>query len=511
MRLLRAGVTVTVLTSAGRALGFVRTVLTAAWLGAGPAADAFFVAFGLFGLLRAPLAADGVGAAFVPLFSRRLARSGPDAARRFAGQALAAVLVILAVLTGLAALAMPWIVETVTPGFGSDPERLDLAVELARVMLPCLMLTAPALLLRAVLNGLGRFAAGAFLPVLFNLATIAALLGVTPLLGHAAHALAWGVAAAGAAQLGFLALACRRAEFPIPLARPRLGADVRRLFRRAAPAAISAASGQAMLVVDLAVGSLLAAGAVSYLHYAERVAHLVPAIVGGAAATVLLPLLSRGGARVMDATNRTLEAALLPIVPGAAALAVIAEPIAAALFQRGAFGAADAAATATAIGAYAAGLPAWVAVRVLISVCFSRGDTATPMVLAMVGIAVNVAGSLLLLGPLGHAGVALATAIAWWLHGAVLLALLVRRRQFAPDRRLCRRGAALVAATGAMAGVLWLVRGALGADPGAGDAERIATLGILVGTGLVGFVAFAVLTGAARPVELLRAWRHETR
>ena len=506
MSLLRAGALVSGLTLAGRALGYARTAAAAAVLGAGGTADAFFIALRLLGLLRAGLAAGGVQGAFVPAFTRRLAGRGPAGARRLAGDAFVSALAALAVAAALAALAMPWLVGAAAPGLARDPGRFDLAVTLARLMLPFVVLGGPALVLCAVLNGAGRFAAGASMAVLFNASALAGLFALGPLLASPAHGLAYGVAAAGAVQLAVLAPACRRAGLGLRLRWPRFGPQVRALLRRAAPAAVSAGAMQAVLLVDLGAATLLAPGAASHLDYAARVSGLAPALVGGAAATVLLPALSRAGGRgAADAVNRTLEAVLVLSVPGAAALAAGALPLTAALFQHGAFGAADAAATARALAAYAAGLPAWVAAAVLASVLFARGEPGAAMGAALAAVAVNLGLSLALMGPLGHGGIALATAAAAWLQAALLLGVLARRRAFAPDRRLgVRLGA--VAATGAATGLgVWLADAALGEASGA--AERVAVLAALGAAALAAFALSAAASGALRPRELAAAWR----
>ena len=220
------------------------------------------------------------------------------------------------------------------------------------------------------------------------------------------------------------------------------------------------------------------AGSASYLHYADRVARLLPGIVGAATATVLLPLLSRrqrGGseATAADATNRTIEAVLVLGVPGAAALAVIAEPATAALFQRGAFTAAATAAAAPALAAYAAAVPAWILIRTLGAVFFARGDTATPMAAAAAAVLVNLAFGLLLMGPFSHVGIALATALAAWIHALSMYAVLMRRSWFEPDARLRRSVPAVILLSLATAGVLWLTRLALGGEPAAGELQRV--------------------------------------
>ena len=504
--LLRAGAQVSALTLAGRALGFARTAATAAVLGAGGPADAFFVALRLFGLLRAGLAAGGLRPAFVPLYARRLASGGREAARRFADEAFVSVLVALAAAGALGALAMPWLVRAAAPGLAGEPERLALAVTLGRIMLACLVLGGPALVLCAALNAVQRFAAGASLAVLFNLSALAGLFALGPALASPAHGLALGVAAAGAVQLAVLAVACRRAGLGVRLAAPRFSGGVRRLFARAAPAAVGAGAMQATLLVDLGVATLLAPGAASHLDYAARVSGLAPALAGGAAATVLLPALARTDGRGGSGTvNRTLEAVLVVSVPGAVALALIAGPLAAALFQHGAFTAADTAATARAIAGYAAGLPAWVSAATLSAALFARGDTLTPMLAAGVAVAANLGLSLALMEPLGQGGVALATAAAAWLQAGALGAVLVGRGAFAPDRRLGARLVAVVASSAAAGAVLWLAREALG--DGADALGRAVVLAALVAAGLAAFALGALASGAVRPRELAAAWR----
>ena len=512
MNLLRSGVTVGVLTAGGRLLGYVRNAAVAAFLGAGPEADAFFIAVQIPGFVRRLFAGRGVGAAFIPMFARRLTRGGPAAARRFAGEMLSTSAAALMLITALVALAAPFILQVLAPGFASDSERLALSGLLVRIMLPFMLFASLAQLLGGMLNGLGRFAAAASMPIVFNAVVIAALLFLSPRFETPALALAWGIAAAGAVQFACLAAACRRAGMTPAVVPPQLTPGVRRVVRRAGPAVIGVVAAQAILVTDLALASFLPAGSASYLHYADRVARLLPGIVGAATATVLLPYLSRGrrggrGAAAGDATNRTIEAVLVLGLPGAAALAVIAEPATAALFQRGAFTAATTAAAAPALAAYAAALPAWILIRTLGAVFFARGDTATPMAAAAAAVLVNLALGLLLMGPFSHVGIALATALAAWIHALSMYAVLVRRAWFEPDARLRRSVPAVILLSLATAGALWLTRLALGGEPAAGELQRVATLGGLLAIGSVCFAAIGLATRTVRLRDLAQAWR----
>ena len=512
--LLRPAAVVASLAAAGRTLGYARNVAAAAALGAGPVADAFLLAFRAATFLRGLFGGRGVGAAFVPMFARRLASAGPDPARAYAGQVLSLAAASLVVLVALLELAAPWLVRGLAPGFASEAgggtEQLALTILLVRIMIPFVLLAALAQLLGGMLNGYGRFAVAAALPALFNATALAALLLAGGRLDTPAHALAWGVAAAGAVQLACAWLACRRAGLLPPTVRPRLSASVRRTLRRAGPATAGFGAVQTMTLMDLALASLLPTGAVSWLYYAERVAHLLPSVAGAAAATVLLPHLARRTAVAGDdhgATNRTVEAILLLGLPGAVALAVISGPAVAALFQRGAFGADATAATAAALAAYAGAVPAWMLARTLAAACFARGDTVTPMLAAFAAVALNLVLSRLLMEFWGHVGIALATSAAVWMLALALTAVLARSGGFAPDARLRRRAPAIAAASLVMAAALWAARRSLDGGTGAWELERIATLAALVTCGLAVFAPAAWIAGALSPGEIVRAWR----
>ena len=499
-RLLRAGATVGSFTAAGRVCGYAREVAVAAVLGAGPLADAFFLALRVPSFVRQLFAGRGVGAVFIPMFTRRLARSGTSPARAFAGEVASFAVLAVTALTALLELAAPWLVHLLAPGFAGGEGQAQLTATLVRIMLPCVVFASLAQLLGGMLNGLGKFAAASAMPVVFNLVVLAVLFVFAARLSTAAHVLAWGIAAAGAAQLVFVGACCRQAGMlPGPVRPTR---RVRRLLRRAAPAVAGVGATQAVLVVDLALATLLAAGSVSFVHYGGWVARLLPSVAGAAAATALLPHLARYGAgdgtAKAGATNRTLEAVLLLGLPGAVALAVIAEPVVAGLLRRGAFGADAVAGTAAALAAYAGAVPAWMVARSLGAVCFARGDTATPMVAALGAAGINLVLSLALMAPLGHVGIALATAVAVWTQSGLLAVSLARRGAFVPDRRLYARVGATAVASALMAGALWLVRLALGDYPDGGGFERVAGLAALVAAGFGCFAVAAHATGAVR-------------
>ena len=506
MNLARSFATVGGFTMISRVLGFLRDILIAAVLGTGPVADAFFVAFRFPNLFRRLFAEGAFNAAFVPLFARELEGGGAQAARRFAEEAASVLLWTLLAVTALAEIAMPWLMYALAPGFAGDPEKFDLAILLTRVTFPYLLCMSLVALLSGVLNTLGRFAAAAAAPVLLNVVLIAvlALLYWTGDRGTAlsGEALAWGVFAAGWLQLAMLLVAARRAGMRLGFIRPRLTGRVKRLISLGIPGVVAGGITQINIVIGTIIASLQA-GAVSYLYYAERVYQLPLGVVGIAIGVVLLPELARrlrAGQEDLAhrSQNRALEFGMLLTLPAAVALAVVPEPIIRVLFERGAFDAAAVWPVAWALMAFAAGLPAFVLIKVFSPAFFAREDTATPMRYAAVGVAVNVAGSLILFVPLGHVGIAIATSLAGWVNAGLLAGTLARRGHFSLDATLRRRLQLILMASIVMGLALWLV--AWGLEPwlaAQATVIRFAALALLVAFGLAVYAAAAQLSGAA--------------
>jgi len=515
MNLLRAITTVGGFTMLSRIFGFVRDVLIAAILGAGPVADAFFVAFKLPNLFRRLFAEGAFAAAFVPIFAGTLEEQGEEPARRFAQRAFAVLALAALVFVAAFEIAMPWVMRGFAPGFLDDPVKFDLTVELTRITFPYLLFISLVSLLAGVLNSVGRFAAAAATPVLLNLCLIGALLVATPHLPSPGHALSWGVAAAGVLQFVWLFDAARRAGMPIRLVAPKLTPEVRRLFRRALPVAVGAGVYQLSLVVDMVIASLLPSGSISYLFYADRVNQLPLGVVGIAVGTALLPLLSRqlragDDAAAGHSQNRSIEFALLLTVPAAVALYVIAEPLIAVLFERGAFQAEETRATAAALAVYAVGLPAYVLVKTLAPGFFAREDTKTPVIVSCVALAVNLILNLILMKPFLHVGIAMATSASAWLNCLALAWILRRRGHLNPDSRLMQRLPRTVAAVLVMAGVLVAVMGFAEGLLAGGQSARIAGLAALIGAGLAAYAISAVLFGAARLSDVRAFMRRPT-
>jgi putative peptidoglycan lipid II flippase len=513
MALLRSVATVGGFTLASRVLGFIRDVMFAAFLGAGPAADAFVIAQRLPNMFRSLFAEGAFSAAFVPLFAGMIAAEGRAAAKAFAEDALAVLLAALLLFVLLGEATMPWFLQLIAPGFAAEPEKYALTVALTRITFPYLLFISLVSLQGGILNSVDRFAAPAATPILLNLFLIGAfaLSGFWP--ERIAAGQAWAIVLAGFAQFLWLIFSCGRAGMALSLPRPRLTPGVRRLLRVMVPGVFGAGVTQINLLVSTAIASLLPTGAVSYLYYADRLNQLPLGVVGIAVGTAILPSLSRqirtGDAAAAASTqNRGIELAVLLTLPAAVALGVAARPILA-IFERGHFGAAEVLATAPALAAYAVGLPAFVLVKVLVPGFFARHDTATPVKIAIATMIVNLALTVALMWPLAHVGIALATGIAGWFNALSVGFLLYRRGHFALDARSRHNLPRIVLAAIGMGAVLLaaeqLFAGAL-AGP---QLARLAALVVIIVVGLVSYGAFALLLGAAEWQDIRRRLRRQ--
>jgi putative peptidoglycan lipid II flippase len=366
--MLRGILTIGGWTMASRVLGFMRDVILADLLGAGPVADAFFVATRLPNLFRRLFGEGAFNAAFVPAFSGLLAAEGPEAAQIFAQEAFAVMAVWLCGLTAVFELCMPAVMTLFAAGFTADPAKFALVVQLARITFPYMPLICLTALLSGVLNGLDRFAAAAAAPVIYNVTSILFMLGLVGLVPTVGHAAAWGLSVSGIFQLALVMWAVRRAGMRLHLTWPRLTAQMRLLMRRMGPGLLGAGVVQLNLAIDSLIATLLPAGTVAVLNYADRLNQLPLAIIGTAVGTALLPTLSRqalsGQAEAAVGTlNRSLEYALAVTLPATLALIAIPVPIVAVLFGRGAMTAEDVRLTAGALAAFGTGLPAFVMVK----------------------------------------------------------------------------------------------------------------------------------------------------
>jgi putative peptidoglycan lipid II flippase len=510
IRLMRGFLTVGSWTFVSRLVGFLRDVMMAAYLGAGPVAEAFLIAFSLPNMFRRFFAEGAFNMAFVPMFSKKL-ESGEDA-QAFARDAFNALAGVLIVFTFLGTLAMPGLVWAMASGFVGDA-RFDLAVLFGRIAFSYILFISLVAMLSGVLNAFGRFTEASFVPVLMNLMFIAAMLMAERAGWDMGLTLAWTVPVTGIVQLAFTWAAAHRAGLRFSPGWPRITPDLKRLAWIAGPAVLAGGVVQVNLLVGRQVASFTE-GAVAWLSYADRLYQLPLGVVGIAIGTVLLPDLSRrlragdlkGG---RDSFNRGTEFALALTVPAAVALVAIALPLTTVLFQRGAFGSDDAANTALALAAYGVGLPAFVLHKVLQPLFYAREDTRRPFRYAVISMLVNAGFAVGFMPVMGFMAAALATTVAGWVMVWQLWAGSRAMGEAAQtDARLRQRVPRMVAASALMGCCLWA--GAMLLGPALGTPGlRYAALAGLVAMGIVTYFGFGTLLGAFRLADFKAALRRQ--
>ncbi|WP_411891054.1 murein biosynthesis integral membrane protein MurJ [Yoonia sp. SDW83-1] len=512
IRLMAGFFTVGIWTLLSRVLGFVRDIMIAAFLGTGPVAEAFLIAFSLPNLFRRFFAEGAFNMAFVPMFSKKL--EGDDDAHRFAQDAFVGLAGILTVFTVIGVVLMPALVTMMASGF-IGTERFDLAVYYGRIAFPYILFISLSALLSGVLNATGRFAAAAAAPVLLNIIFVGALLIGAVFSDNSqseiGSTLAYAVPFAGIAQMMLVWVAAKRAGFALMPGWPKITPELKRLAIIAAPAALAGGVVQINLLVGRQVASFFD-GAVAWLNYADRLYQLPLGVVGIAIGVVLLPDLSRrlragddtGG---KDAFNRACELSLALTIPAAIALMVIPLPLVSVLYERGAFTSDDTANTAIAVAIYGLGLPAFVMQKALQPLFFAREDTKRPFYYALVAMALNAALAIGLSPIIGFTAAAIGTTITGWATVALLWwgsRNMGDAAQF-DDRFKRRLWRIIVAAIGM--GVVLAISATI-MKPFFGTATiRYAALALLVSIGIISYFGIGHLIGAFRMGEFRRALR----
>ncbi|UXZ54490.1 murein biosynthesis integral membrane protein MurJ [Halomonas sp. 7T] len=431
--LMRSGLVVSAMTMLSRVMGLVRDVVVATFLGAGNGADAFFVAFKIPNFLRRLFAEGAFNQAFIPVLSEYSTQRSKQEIRELLNAVAGSLTAMLALITALAMLGAPWLVWVFAPGFGRDPEKLAMTADMLRLTFPYLLLISLTAFSGSVLNTWNRFAVPAFTPVLLNISLIGAALLLMPLMEEPAMALAWGVLIAGAAQLAFqVPFLLRLGLLPTPW--PNFAHEgVKRILKLMAPALFGVSVSQINLLLDTVLASLLVAGSVSWLYYSDRLVELPLGVFGVAIGTIILPALSKRHAEKSTEhfsamLDWAIRVVLLLGVPAALALAILAEPFLITLFHYGAMTDHDIQMAAMSLRAYAFGLLAFMLIKVLAPGFFARQDTKTPVKVGIIAMVANMVFNLILVWPLAHAGLALATALSAFLNAGLLGYLLYRQK-----------------------------------------------------------------------------------
>lgn len=419
-----------------RVLGFFRDFLMAVVVAPGIITDAFIVALRLPNLFRRLFAEGAFNAAFVPQFTSKLQKRNLGSALLFGNHALAWMGLLMILFCGLMILFMPFVVSFLVPGFTHQAEKLALTVHLARITFPYLFCMVVSAILSGMLSVIGRFSATALAPVALNFLLIGVLLamyfkGADGAEGLGAEGLAWAVLVAGIVQLFWLLFHCRKAGLHYKFMLPRFDDDISLLFRRMLPSMLSAAVIQVNLLVGDILASLLGGSAISWLFFADRLVQLPLGVVGVALGFIILPRLSEAVAVDDKASafiylSRTLRLGIFLTFPCMVALIFMADDLILGLFFYGRFGFSDVIAVAYALRMAAIGLVGFVVVKIFLSVFFAHGDTRTPAIISVGIVIFNGVLAYILMGFMGHGGIALAGSVAGLLNMFILSIFLLR-------------------------------------------------------------------------------------
>ena len=495
------------MTLLSRVLGFVRDIVIARVFGADAGTDAFFVAFKIPNFFRRLFAEGAFSQAFVPVFAEYQKHRSHAELRDLLSHVFGSLGSVALSVSSLGVIAAPLFVLLFAPGFIDDPQRYELASRMLRLTFPYLFCISLVAMAAGVLNSKQRFAIPAFTPVWLNLCLIGAAVFIAPKLNLPIMALAWGVLIAGVVQLLFQLPFLHRLDL---LPKPRWNwrhAGVQKIIQLMLPAILGSAVVQVNLLFDTILASLLIVGSVSWLYFADRLVEFPLGVFGIAIATVILPSLSqRHAAQDATAFSRNMDWALritlLVSVPAMCGLLLLAAPLMISLFQYGQFSAYDAKMSAYGLMAYALGLPAFSAIKILAPGFFARQDTRTPVKIAIRAVILNMllnvifVSSLWLLNvPAMHIGLALATALAAWAQAGWLLRRLLQENAYQPAVGWQRFLLQISGATLVMGAALWVFGPNMDVWLAATLLERVCWLMLLIGGGALSYFAVLWLSG----------------
>lgn len=413
-------------------MGTCREMLLSHLVGASVVSDAFVIALKLPNFFRRFFAEGAFNASFVPQVAGLIGQDKKEEAHRISQEMLNFLAwFLIGFVIFVLIFTKPFLLITV-PGLIKTPERFELAITYTRMTFPYIFFISLVSLFAGVLNSLNRFVAAAVVPILLNIVLIAALLAVPVWDFDPGWALCIGVFVAGVMQCVWMYIACRMCNFRFTIQRPRWTGDVKKVLAKMIPGSIGAGVMQINLLVDMAIASYLPTKSMSYLYYADRLNQLPLSVLGVAVSTVLLPTLSRhwrDGKKDMaiSTQNDALLWSMQWTLPAATGLVILAHPIMSLIYEHGKFTADDVAQSAPVLAAFALGLPAYVAGKIFSTAFFAQGDTRTPVRVACLTMVLNIAVSLMLVKPLQHVGLALATAITAWIYTIILGYILHRK------------------------------------------------------------------------------------
>ncbi|MBF0439265.1 MAG: murein biosynthesis integral membrane protein MurJ [Magnetococcales bacterium] len=509
--LLRSTAIISFFTLLSRISGFIRDMIIAGAFGASMGADAFFVAQKLPNFLRRLFAEGAFSTAFVPVFADHMAQGNPQATQEAVQSVFTHLAAWLLLVVALGQVIMPALVFVAAPGFIDDAMKFDLAVVLSRITFPYIFFISLAALAAGILNSHQKFAIPAATPILLNLSMILGATVFTQYFNPPVMGLAVGLVLGGILQLAFQLPAIYRLGLGFSFRWNPRHPSIRRILLLMGPSVLGVSVAQINLLLDLFLASWLPEGSISYLYYADRLLEFPLGLIGIALGTAILPTLSAKAAKGDQAGFQgDLEMALRIIafltIPATVAIILLREPMLALLFERGAFAPETTHLTANALLAYALGLSALAMVKVIAPAFYAMKDTRTPVRIAIICMVSNMVMNVVLMFPLQHVGLALATSLGGFLNATLLLRALRNKTGFGLSRDLYITLFKAAVASGIMGGFLFVAREIYWPLTHSGTSQAITLIAIMVGGGLL-FILSAVILKMQETRFLVRLLR----
>ena len=433
MNLIKSTSTFGFFTLISRILGYLRDLLIAIYLGSGPIADAFFVAFRIPNTFRRLFSEGTFNAAFVPSYSSELVL-GKIRSQNFANKIFNLLFISLLIIVLIIEILMPSFVFIIAPGFSGDADKLNLTISLTRIMFPFLLFVSLSSFFSAILNSHNKFAVASAAPIILNIFLILVLLFQSYLNDQLVIYLSYAVTCAGIVQLIFLLYFIRKFYFPKLTFNFKIDNKVKLFFNKLLPSIFSSGVTQ----INILVGTIIAsfqASAVSYLYYADRIYQINLAIAGIAIGTVLLPNLSkyiqsRNKKKIDFIQNKALELSLFLSLPATIALIIASEEITSSLFGYGSFDHISVKNSAKALFYFALGLPAFSFIKIFSSFLFARHNTKVPFYFSVISVIINIIISIYYFNKIGFVIIPIATTISSWLNAILLLIYLTNKKYY---------------------------------------------------------------------------------
>lgn len=428
--LLKSVSLVSSMTFISRILGFIRDLIAARLFGVNASVDAFYIAFKIPNFMRSLFAEGAFSQAFIPVLSEYQQKKSKEEVQFFIASISFALGGLLLIVTLFGILFAGELVTLFAPFL--DAVRFELATEMLRITFPYLMLISMTAFSGAILNSYGKFAIPSFTPALLNISLIATALWLSTYLAVPIESQAYGILIAGFLQLFLQIAALYKIGFSIKPTFHR-SEGVKRVFKLILPSIFGASMGQLSILLNTILASFLITGSISWLYYSERLAYFPLGVFGVALATVILPHLSRQHAQesheeFSKALDFGIRWNLIISLPAMLSMLILSAPLIVSLFQYGKFTTYDAIMTQKSVITYAIGLPAFMLNKLLSSAFYAKQDVRTPVKLTILSLIVNMLLSLLLVKPLAHAGLALASSLSAWFNVILLSIFLFSRK-----------------------------------------------------------------------------------